>query len=180
MERELSQRPHVAIGEIGLDYYWDTTYQREQIEAFERQLHWAVKLDIPVILHIREAFADAFDTLRRVNLPQLRGVFHSFTGTREELEEALSFPSFYVGINGVVTFKNSTLKEYVASIPLERLLLETDAPYLAPVPKRGKRNEPAFLPHTASFVASCYELTDDTLTAKTSENARRLFALPKY
>ena len=133
-----------------------------------------------MILHIREAFADAFETLRRVNLPQLRGVFHSFTGTREELEEALSFPSFYVGINGVVTFKNSTLKEYVASIPLERLLLETDAPYLAPVPKRGKRNEPAFLPHTASFVASCYELTDDTLTAKTSENARRLFALPKY
>ena len=133
-----------------------------------------------MILHIREAFADAFETLRRVNLPQLRGVFHSFTGTREELEEALSFPSFYVGINGVVTFKNSTLKEYVASIPLERLLLETDAPYLAPVPKRGKRNEPAFLPHTASFVASCYELTDDTLTTKTSENARRLFALPKY
>ena len=163
MEGELSQRPHVAIGEIGLDYYWDTTYQQEQIEAFER-----------------EAFADAFETLRRVNLPQLRGVFHSFTGTREELEEALSFPSFYVGINGVVTFKNSTLKEYVASIPLERLLLETDAPYLAPVPKRGKRNEPAFLPHTASFVASCYELADDTLITKTSENARRLFALPEY
>ena len=85
MEWELSQRPHVAIGEIGLDYYWDMTYQREQIEAFEHQLHWAAKLDIPVILHIREAFADAFETLRRVSLPQLRGVFHSFTGTREEL-----------------------------------------------------------------------------------------------
>ena len=105
-----------------------------------------------MILHIREAFADAFDTLRRVNLPQLRGVFHSFTGTREELEEALSFPSFYVGINGVVTFKNSTLKEYVASIPLERLLLETDAPYLAPVPKRGKRNlSLPFLPHNGKL-----------------------------
>jgi len=182
-QRVMAVRDHprfVGIGEIGLDYYWDMTYQREQIEAFERQLHWAAKLDIPVILHIREAFADAFDTLRQVNLPQLRGVFHSFTGTREELEEALSFPSFYVGINGVVTFKNSTLKEYVASILLERLLLETDAPYLAPVPKRGKRNEPAFLPHTASFVASCYELTDDTLIANTSENARQLFALPKY
>ena len=108
-----------------------------------------------MILHIREAFADAFDTLRRVNLPQLRGVFHSFTGTREELEEALSFPSFYVGINGVVTFKNSTLKEYVASIPLERLLLETDAPYLAPVPKRASAMSQPSFPHTASFVASC-------------------------
>ena len=161
MEGELTERTHVAIGEIGLDYYWDTTYQKEQIDAFKRQLHWAAQHDLPVILHIREAFADAFSVLREVNLPQLRGVFHSFTGTEEELREALSFEHFYIGINGVVTFKN-------------------DAPYLAPVPKRGKRNEPSFLPHTASFVASCYQLTDDALIAKTSENARRLFALPEY
>ncbi len=180
MEQELSRRQHVAIGEIGLDYYWDTTYQQEQIDAFKRQLHWAAQHDLPVILHIREAFADAFSVLRKVNLPQLRGVFHSFTGTEEELREALSFEHFYIGINGVVTFKNSTLKEYVSSIPLDRLVLETDAPYLAPVPKRGKRNEPSFLPHTASFVASCYQLTDDTLIARTSENARQLFALPEY
>lgn len=168
-----------AIGEIGLDYYWDTTFRTEQLDAFARQLRLAESLDLPVILHIREAFADAFALLRELALPKLRGVFHSFTGTREELEEALTFPSFYVGINGVLTFKNSSLKDYVTLIPRERLLVETDAPYLAPVPKRGKRNEPSFLPHTASFLASCYQLGDEELARLTSDNARRLFHLPR-
>lgn len=168
----------VAIGEIGLDYYWDTTFRSEQLKAFERQLRWAHQLGLPVILHVREAFRDTFDLLRSLQLPGLRGVFHSFTGSREELQKALSFEHFYIGINGVVTFKNSSLKEYVADIPLDRLVVETDAPYLAPVPKRGRRNEPAFLPYTASFVASCYQISDEELSARTSENARRLFALP--
>ena len=178
LEALLSQAQVYAIGEIGLDYYWDTTFQAEQIEAFKHQLRLADSLDLPVILHIREAFADAFKVLRELNLPKLRGVFHSFTGTREELEEALSFSNFYVGINGVLTFKNSNLKDYVTLIPQERLLIETDAPYLAPVPKRGKRNEPAFLPYTLSFLASCYEMSDEKLMGITSDNARRLFHLP--
>ena len=168
----------VAIGEIGLDYYWDTTFKAEQLKAFERQVRWAHRLGLPVILHVREAFRDTFDLLRSLQLPGLRGVFHSFTGSREELQEALYFEHFYIGINGVVTFKNSSLKEYVSDIPLDRLVVETDAPYLAPVPKRGRRNEPAFLPYTASFVASCYQISDEELCARTSENARRLFALP--
>lgn len=178
LEAQLPTTKVYAIGEIGLDYYWDTTYQAEQIDAFERQLRLAESLDLPVILHIRNAFADAFAVLRRLNLPHLRGVFHSFTGTREELEEALTFSNFYIGINGVLTFKNSSLKDYITLVPQERLLVETDAPYLAPVPKRGKRNEPAFLPHTASFLASCYQLGDEELARITSDNARRLFQLP--
>ena len=156
LETLLPQAHVYAIGEIGL----------------------ADSLDLPVILHIREAFADAFKVLRELNLPKLRGVFHSFTGTQEELEEALSFSNFYVGINGVLTFKNSNLKDYITLIPQERLLIETDAPYLAPVPKRGKRNEPSFLPYTLSFLASCYEMSDEKLMHITSDNARRLFHLP--
>jgi len=178
LEEQLAHHSVYAIGEIGLDFYWDRTYEAEQVEAFRRQLGWADRYSLPVILHVRDAFARAFETLRAVALPELRGVFHSFTGTEEELEEALSFEHFYIGINGVVTFKNSSLKEYVADIPLNRLVVETDAPYLAPVPKRGRRNEPAFLPYTASFVASCYQISDEELSARTSENARRLFALP--
>lgn len=169
----------VAVGEIGLDYHWDMTYQVEQIEAFERQLHWAADRSLPVILHVREAFADAAECLRRVGRPELRGVFHSFTGSRQELAEALSFSNFYVGINGVVTFKNSDLDSYVTDIPLERLLIETDAPYLAPVPQRGKRNEPAFVAYTAEYLAECYEVPTEELVRITSSNARRLFALPE-
>ena len=131
-----------------------------------------------MILHIREAFSKAFEILRAVNLPKLHGVFHSFTGSSEELEEALSFERFAIGINGVVTFKNSSLKDYITRVPLGRLLLETDAPYLAPTPNRGKRNEPSFLPHTAQFLASLYGLSYDQLTEATSQNARRLFRLP--
>ena len=178
LEEQLAHHSVYAIGEIGLDFYWDRTYEAEQVEVFRRQLGWTDRYSLPVILHVRDAFARAFETLRAVALPELRGVFHSFTGTEEELEEALSFEHFYIGINGVVTFKNSSLKDYITRIPLDRLLLETDAPYLSPVPKRGKRNEPSHLIHTAQFVADCYGIDLDTLTEVTSQNARRLFALP--
>lgn len=177
VEERLDKYPIVAIGEIGLDYHWDTTYREQQLDAFATQLTWAHSRDLPVILHIREAFEDAVALMRRLDLPGLRGVFHSFTGTESELADALSFESFYVGINGVVTFKNSSLREYVTRIPLERLLIETDAPYLAPVPKRGKRNEPSFLPYTASYLADCYEVSEAKLIEHTTSNARRLFAL---
>lgn len=122
LEEQLAHHSVYAIGEIGLDFYWDRTYEAEQVEVFRRQLGWADRYSLPVILHVREAFARAFETLRAVALPELRGVFHSFTGTEEELEEALSFEHFYIGINGVVTFKNSSLKDYITRIPLERLL----------------------------------------------------------
>ena len=179
VEERLDSYPIVALGEIGLDYHWDTSYKGQQLEAFATQLRWAHQRGLPVILHIREAFADAFALLRQLALPGLRGVFHSFTGTEEELVEALSFEGFYVGINGVVTFKNSNLRDYINRIPLERLLIETDAPYLAPVPKRGRRNEPSYLPYTASYLADCYGIPEERLVEATTANARELFALPQ-
>ena len=157
VEERLDGYPIVALGEIGLDYHWDTSYKGQQLEAF----------------------ADAFALLRQLALPGLRGVFHSFTGTEDELVEALSFEGFYVGINGVVTFKNSNLRDYITRIPLERLLIETDAPYLAPVPKRGRRNEPSYLPYTASYLADCYGIPEERLVEATTANARELFALPQ-
>lgn len=170
-----SDYPFVAIGEIGLDYYWDTTYQAEQIEAFETQLRWAEEYgSLPVIVHTRSSFADTFASISKVSR-QTRGVFHSFTGSEEELEQALGFEGMMIGVNGVVTFKNSELKHYLTRIPLDRLLLETDAPYLAPVPKRGKRNEPAFIAHTLEFVAGLYQVSASELASITSANAERLF-----
>lgn len=167
----------VAIGEIGLDYYWDTTFAQEQAEAFRTQLEWSLSYNLPVVLHTRDAFVDTFAMLRQVNPLGLRGVFHSFTGSVEELDEALSFPAFMIGLNGVVTFKNSTLKDYIGRIPLDRLLIETDAPYLSPVPKRGRRNEPSFMVHTSEFLASLYGLASEELAAITTANAHRLFAI---
>lgn len=173
----LSQHSFVALGEIGLDYYWDTTYKPQQIQAFEQQIALAGQYNLPIIIHTRDAFADTFEVLRRVGDRTTRGVFHSFTGSEAELEEALTFEGFMIGLNGVVTFKNSQLRHYVARIPLERLLLETDAPYLSPVPKRGRRNEPAHLVYTLEFVAELYGITPAALAEVTTNNAKRLFAL---
>lgn len=167
----------VAVGEIGLDYYWDTTYKVQQAEAFSEQIALAYRYGLPIIIHTREAFADTFDLLRRAGRNTTRGVFHSFTGSEAELEEALGFDDFMIGLNGVVTFKNSQLKTYVQRIPLERLLIETDAPYLSPVPKRGRRNEPAHLVHTLEFLAGIYGCSADELGEVTSQNAERLFGL---
>ncbi|MDO4691579.1 MAG: TatD family hydrolase [Porphyromonadaceae bacterium] len=167
----------VAVGEIGLDYYWDTTYKEQQAEAFAKQIALSHEYDLPIIIHTREAFADTFDLLRRAGKHTTRGVFHSFTGTEAELEEALGFGGFMIGLNGVVTFKNSQLKTYIQRIPLERLLIETDAPYLSPVPKRGRRNEPAHLVHTLEFLAGTYGCSADELGEVTSQNAERLFRL---
>ncbi len=177
MEAELGKEPFVAIGEIGLDYYWDTSFKAEQIEAFHKQISWAKAQDLPIIIHTRDAFEDTFKVLREENAPNLRGVFHSFTGTEAELNEVLTFENFYVGLNGVVTFKNSNLKDYIKDIPLERLLIETDAPYLSPVPKRGKRNEPAHLQYTLHFLAELWGISAEALAEQTTANAKKLFGI---
>ncbi len=179
MQAELGKEPFVAIGEIGLDYYWDTSFKAQQIEAFREQISWAKAEDLPIIIHTRDAFEDTFKVLREENAPNLRGVFHSFTGTEAELKEVLTFEHFYVGLNGVVTFKNSNLKDYIEAIPLERLLIETDAPYLSPVPKRGKRNEPAHLQYTLHFLAELWDISAETLAEQTTSNAQKLFNLNK-
>lgn len=168
----------VAIGEIGLDYYWSKNFQEQQKECFTLQLRWAIKENLPVIIHSREAFADTFSIIEKVQIEEntsIGGVFHSFTGTEEDLDEALKFENFFIGINGVVTFKNSNLRTFLAKCPLERLLIETDAPYLSPVPYRGKRNEPSYILKTAEELASIYQCSEIDIYERTTANARNLF-----
>lgn len=166
-----------AIGEIGLDYYWDTSFKAQQIDAFERQLRLAQEVNLPIIIHTRSAWADTIDTIERIRGKEARGVFHCFSGSEAELDEALAFEQMMIGIGGVVTFKNSTLREYIAKIPLDRLLLETDAPYLSPSPKRGRRNEPAHLVYILNHLAEVYGIAPEKLAKQTSDNAKRLFSL---
>lgn len=167
----------VAIGEIGLDYYWSTEFKAEQQIALREQLRLALRLGLPVIFHVRNAFADLIEILREAEFSLVRGIVHSFTGTEEELREVLSFPNLMVAINGVATFKNCNLRDYIGIIPLDRLLVETDAPYLAPVPNRGKRNEPAFVEHTARHLAPLWGVDYATFAQRTTDNARRFFNL---
>lgn len=177
LEGELAKHRFVAIGEIGLDYYWDETFKSQQIDAFERQIHWATNHSLPVIIHSRSAWQDTLVSLDRAGGLSVRGVFHSFIGEAKEIQEALAFDNMMIGIGGVVTFKNSTLREYIGAIPLDRLLVETDAPYLSPVPKRGRRNEPAYLTYTLEHIARIYGIDVNKLAMITTENARRLFSV---
>lgn len=166
----------VAVGEIGMDLYWDKSMREQQREVFRRQCGLAVELDMPVIIHCREALDDTLDILGSLERVP-RGVFHSFTGTPGDIERVRAVGDFYFGINGVVTFKNCPLRNHLNEIGLDRILLETDAPYLAPVPKRGKRNEPAYVAFTAAHVAESLGTDVAALAEATSRNARRLFAL---
>jgi TatD DNase family protein len=177
IRKELEQRKYIAIGEIGIDLYWDKTFLKEQIHAFEEQLRWSIEFNLPVAIHTREAFPHVFESLYKIGVDKLRGVFHSFGGSREELEEALKCSHFMLGINGVVTYKKATFRDYLALAPLERIVLETDAPYLTPVPFRGKRNEPAYLIYVAEKLAEVYGVSVEEIAAKTTENARRLFGI---
>ena len=171
----------VAIGEIGLDYYWDKTYKTEQQEVLRRQLLLARELDLPVILHNREATEDILSIVKEiVNRPssnrQLKGVFHCFNGSRETVGEILKM-GFYIGIGGVLTFKNSKLAEKLDVVPMDRLLLETDAPYMAPVPHRGERNESRFMIHVVERLAQVYNCTLETVIMATNSNAKQLFKI---
>lgn len=167
---------YVALGEIGMDLYWDRTYEREQREALRTQMKWAFALDLPVALHIRKAHNEVFGLLRDLNRQTYQGVMHCFGGSVQEAYRAIEM-GFYLGIGGVVTFKNATLAEVVKKVPLERLLLETDAPYLAPVPHRGKRNESAYISLIARHIAELRGLPYENVTEQTTENARKLFRL---
>lgn len=170
--------PYIAIGEVGLDFYWDETYRQQQLEAFERQVCWARDFHMPIVIHCRKAHRELVETLERYRSDNLTGIFHCFGGTLEEAEELLSFPGFVLGIGGIVTYKKSTLPDVLRSVPLERVVLETDAPYLAPVPHRGKRNESAFIADTLNFVARIYEMTPSEVDNITTATAKRLFRLP--
>lgn len=172
-------RKFVAIGEIGLDLYWDKTYLKEQLIVFERQIEWALEFHLPIVIHCREAFDPMMEALLPYKESALTGIFHSFTGTAEEAARLLEFSAFLIGINGVVTFKKSQLPDVLSTIPLERLVLETDSPYLTPVPNRGKRNESAYVKDILIKVAEVYQQLPDKVGKLTSENALKLFRMFK-
>jgi TatD DNase family protein len=178
LRAELENGSYRAVGEIGVDLHWDATCLREQKEAFKAQLNWCIEKDLPAAIHMRDAFPQVFEALHAVGIDKLRGVFHSFGGTRDELEEILRYPQFLLGINGVVTYKNTSIRDYLALAPLDRLVLETDAPYLPPAPHRGKRNEPAYLPLIVQKLAEIYGVAAETVAAQTTENATKLWKLP--
>lgn len=165
----------VAIGEVGLDFYWDDTKKREQEEVFRRQIEWALETGLPLAIHSRSAFDELYAVMDDYRGRELTGVFHCFSGSEDEARKLLSFDGFYLGIGGVVTYKKSTLPSVLRSVPLERVVLETDSPYLAPVPKRGKRNESAYVPHIADFLAAVYDCSVEQVAAVTTANARTLF-----
>ena len=179
MEQALAapDHPYVAIGEVGIDLYWDDSRAAEQVEALKRQAEWAIRFDLPLVIHSRSAHRLLVDTLLPYADRLLGGIFHCFGGTAEEAEELLArFPRFVLGIGGVVTFKKSTLPEVLLQkVPLSRIVLETDAPYLAPTPHRGKRNEPAYLPLVAQKLAEIYGVTAAEVAEVTTATALSVF-----
>lgn len=178
--RELaSTNEYVAIGEIGMDLYWDKTYLKEQEIALNKQIEWALEYNLPIVIHCREAFEPIYNVMKPYRQTSLRGIFHSFTGTAEEAARIMEFPDFKIGINGVVTFKKSTLPEVLKEIPLERIVLETDSPYLTPAPNRGKRNESANVKYTLTKVAEVYEELPEYVAQVTSDSALKVFGMLK-
>lgn len=182
VQQRLHKRSYVAIGEIGLDGYWSREFIREQQEAFYRQLVWASERNLPVIIHLREATDFLFEVLDRFRnekkvLPQ--GVFHAFSGSTETYERICQYGDFYFGIGGVSTYKKAGIAETLTHIPLTRILLETDAPYLTPVPYRGKRNEPAYIPFIAQRIAELKNCSLQEVSETTTQNALNLFNLPR-
>lgn len=179
IESSFRVRTYCAIGEIGIDLYWDKTRLKEQIIAFEAQLNWAKEWDLPVVIHVRESFPHVLESIYKVGPDRLRGVFHSFGGSIEDAEEIMKLNTFKMGINGVVTFKNSSLSNTLLSVPLSYIVLETDAPYLTPVPYRGKRNESVYMIYTAQKLAEIYQLPVNKIAEITTQNANLLFSLPQ-
>lgn len=161
-----------AIGEVGLDFYWDDTFRSQQLDAFEQQITWAATYDLPLMIHARNAHKELVEAMERHRSDNLRGVFHCFSGTADEARQLLSFPRFMLGIGGVLTFKKSTLPDVLReAVPLDRIVLETDAPYLAPVPYRGKRNESAFIAATAARLNEIYACETTNIAIQTKKNA---------
>ena len=180
ISRQLKENEtYVAVGEVGMDLYWDQTFLDEQIEAFKFQIELALQYNLPIVIHCRDAFSYIYKVLKEYEGSSLKGIFHSFMGTPEELNQAMEFGGFMFGINGTVTFKKSVLPQILPLIPLDRLVLETDSPYLAPVPHRGKRNESAFIKDTLTKVAEVCKVSPEHLSQLTSENALKVFGMLK-
>ena len=176
MKSRFNEAPFIAIGEVGLDFYWDRTFEREQLLAFEAQVEWAVEVQLPLMIHCRKAQNELVHILKKYESRLSGGVFHCFTGNQKEAEQLLQFKRFALGIGGVLTFKSSHLREDLpASVPLERIVLETDSPYMAPVPHRGERNESAFVHLVLEKLAEVCSVSADKGAQVTEENVRRIF-----
>ncbi len=177
IKKKIVEHPPIGIGECGIDLYWDKTYLKEQKEALKIQANWAKELKLPLIIHARDSFPEIFEVIDEVNDENLTGIFHCFTGGEEEANKILSYGGFLLGIGGVVTYKNSHLPSLLPKIPLENLVLETDSPYLSPVPYRGKRNESAYIIHVAEKLCEIYHLPLAKIEEVTTTNAKRIFNL---
>ena len=176
VENTLKTYNYVAIGEIGIDLYWDINYLTQQREAFKFQIRLAIKHDLPIVIHCREAFNEIFEILDKENCDKLRGVFHCFTGTLEEAQRAIDL-GFVLGIGGVVTFKNGGIDKFLHKIDLKNIVLETDSPYLAPVPFRGKRNESSYIIYVLEKLSEIYGISKEKIAEITSKNAEKVFRL---
>lgn len=177
VKSELERRKYIAVGEIGIDLYWDKTFLPEQIIAFKQQIEWALESNLPVIIHIRNSFRETMNALEPFRNKGLTGVFHSFTGSLSDTEEMLAFGGFLLGINGIVTFKNSGLAEVISKIDIQNIILETDSPYLTPTPYRGKRNESAYLAIICKKLAEIYNLSTIEIAQITTQNSLKLFKI---
>jgi TatD DNase family protein len=176
VDRQFARRDFYAVGEIGIDLYWDTTTLSIQQEAFAHQIRLAKSRELPIVIHCREAFDEIFKVLEAEGREGLRGIFHCFTGTKEQADRAISF-NMKLGIGGVVTFKNGKIDQFLSQIPLQHIVLETDAPYLSPVPFRGKRNESAYLSYVCDKVAMLYGLSGEEVARITTDNSKEVFGI---
>jgi TatD DNase family protein len=173
---ELAKRKFYAIGEIGIDLYWDKTHLKEQQNAFRQQIQWAKQYQLPIVIHCRDAFDEIFEILEEEKSSELFGIFHCFTGTYEQALQAISY-NMLLGIGGVVTFKNGKIDQFLDRIDLQHLVLETDSPYLAPIPFRGKRNESSYAANVAAKLASIYNCSVEEIAAITTANSKRVFGI---
>lgn len=176
VEKWLNDRPFCAIGEIGIDLYWDKSTLDIQVKAFEIQIDWAIERDLPIVIHTRDSFDETFDVLDRKKHPKLRGIFHCFSGNLDQANRAIDL-GFSLGIGGVVTFKNGKIDQFLKEIPLNKIVLETDSPYLAPVPYRGKRNESAYVELVAGKLVDIYGISFAEIDRITTENAHNIFSI---
>lgn len=176
VEEELKNGSYCGIGETGIDLYWDKTFRKEQIEAFEIQIGWALDMDLPIIIHSRESLDLTIEIISNHQNGKLKGIFHCFNGTPEQSQKIVDL-NFHMGLGGVITFKKANLDEMISLMPLENMVLETDSPYLAPVPYRGKRNESSYIPLIAEKISEVKNLSVDEIAKTTTHNAELLFGL---
>ena len=176
VQKMLQKRKFYAVGEIGIDLYWDKSFLRQQQDAFKLQIEWAKNKKLPIVIHCRDAFDEIFEILEEVKDDDLYGIFHCFTGNLEQAKQAISY-QMKLGIGGVVTFKNGKIDQFLNEIPLEHIVLETDAPYLAPTPFRGKRNESSYILNIAEKISDIYQIPMEEIAKITTINSKEVFGI---